>query len=78
MGINAAAFDTEVATFFSGSASKRISRALKRMGADIIAPPGRFIVTGMEGPLAEGELDRAREWARGIRDRARLGMRGIA
>jgi len=36
------------------------------VGATIIAPPEGFIVTGTEGPLRDGELPRAVEWAKGI------------
>jgi flavodoxin len=57
------AFTTTTGGAFAGSASKAIVKALKRRrihaerGAD-------FTVTGTPGPLADGELNRAREWAR--------------
>ena len=64
--LRAAAFDTGYRSRLSGSAAKRIEKALRRSGCSIIAPASRFIVTGNEGPLAEGELDKAVAWAKGI------------
>ena len=32
----------------------------------MVATPEGFIVTDTEGPLREGELERAAEWARGL------------
>jgi hypothetical protein len=31
-----------------------------------VAPPEGFIVKGREGPLKDGELERAAGWAKGI------------
>jgi hypothetical protein len=39
---------------------------LEKSGANPIVPPESFIVSGREGPLADGELERARTWARQI------------
>jgi flavodoxin I len=68
-GISVAAFDTRiskriVAVF--GYAAGRIAGKLKKKGAALIAPPEGFFVTGGEGPLKEGELERAVAWARGL------------
>ncbi len=59
-----AAFDTRLQGLpaFTGRASKSISRLLARHGARIAAPPESFLVEGMTGALAEGELGRARAW----------------
>ncbi len=47
--------------------TKRIERALRRQGCTIVAPAIRlFVVKGAEGPLLEGELERATAWAREI------------
>jgi hypothetical protein len=35
---------------------------LRRLGATLLAGPQSFYVTGTSGPLAPGELDRARRW----------------
>jgi flavodoxin len=66
-GIKAAAFDTRVRFFLSGNAAKRIAAALKNSGADVIVPPVGFYVKGNEGPLFEGEMEKAEEWARLIK-----------
>jgi Flavodoxin domain len=47
---------------FTGRASKSIGRHLARHGARIAAPPESFLVEGLTGALAEGELERARAW----------------
>jgi flavodoxin len=64
-GIDLATFDTRLhwSTFLSGSAAQAIARALQRKGARLIAPPESFFVQGKEGPLLEGELERAEAWA---------------
>jgi flavodoxin len=45
------------------TASKRLDKALRRLGGKRAARPQIFLVMGREGPLFDGELDRAREWA---------------
>jgi hypothetical protein len=44
----------------------RIANNLKGKGGNLVAPPEGFFVTGKEGPLKEGELERAAGWAKGI------------
>jgi len=68
-GINVAAFDTRLSTRLVrifGYAAVRIADSLKRNGGTLIAPPEGFFVKGKEGPLKEGELERAAEWAKEI------------
>jgi flavodoxin len=65
-GARVAAFDTRfrVARILSGSAAASASKALKRAGADVVAPPESFFVTRDNPPvLAPGEIDRAKAWA---------------
>lgn len=50
---------------FFGYASKRLAKILKSKGANIIAAE-TFFVLGKEGPMKDGELDRAKEWGRGL------------
>ena len=52
-----------------GSAARAARRRLARLEFEIVAPPESFFVTGREGPLAPGELDRARSWGRGLATR---------
>ena len=65
-GVKAAAFDTRVRMFIHGDAAKKITHALKAGGADIIAGPMPFYVKGSEGPLRDGEIEKAEGWARGL------------
>ncbi|MBW7881381.1 MAG: flavodoxin family protein [Caldilineaceae bacterium] len=45
------------------TAAKRLSRKLRRFGGRQIVPPETFLVVEREGPLYEGELQRAALWA---------------
>jgi flavodoxin len=64
-GTRGAAFDTRIKwpKWLSGSAADGIAHKLTNKGAQLVVPPATFIVEGREGPLAEGELERAHEWA---------------
>lgn len=46
-----------------GYAAKRISRLLQKKGGFLIGEPMGFYVTGEQGPLADDELIRAKNWA---------------
>ena len=46
-----------------GFAAEKIGKALVRKGGSPIATPEGFIVEGSEGPIREGELERAEQWA---------------
>jgi flavodoxin len=77
-GVRVAAFDTrlsldeiESSAFrfivkTGGFAAKHIADRLKKLGGTLILPPEGFLVKNMEGPLVDGELDRAAGWARRI------------
>lgn len=64
-GRAAAAFDTrfEKPELLTGSAAHAIVRRLRHHGYRVVVPPESFFVEGTEGPLADGELERARAWA---------------
>jgi len=68
-GINVAAFDTRIpakwVTIF-GYAAGRIAGNLEKKGGNLISPPEGFFVEGKEGPLREGEPERAAGWAEEI------------
>jgi flavodoxin len=49
-----------------GYAASTIAKELKKKGGELIAAPEGFLVTGEQGPLKEGELERAKEWGRGL------------
>jgi flavodoxin len=64
-GRAAAAFDTraDMPIVLTGSASRGIAKRLRRLGYELVAPAESFVVTDTEGPLKDGELDRAAAWA---------------
>lgn len=67
-GVRVVTFDTRVKGF-PGSAAGSAAKALRKRGWD--AEGGEsFFVGGYEGPLGEGELDRARAWGTSLARRA--------
>ena len=78
-GVKVAAFDTRITVteierikilaFFVklfGYAAEPIAARLEKKGGELAVPPEPFYVGGTEGPLLEGELERAEDWARQI------------
>ncbi len=76
-GVKVATFDTRITqsqiegtpvlAFFVkifGYAARPMAAALQKKGGELSLPPEGFFVEGTEGPLKEGELERAAEWAR--------------
>ncbi|MBE0684528.1 MAG: nitric oxide synthase, partial [Anaerolineaceae bacterium] len=74
--VNVAAFDTRmtpedirknkflaIMVKFFGYAAEKIAKQLILLGGNEVVSPQGFLVTGMEGPLVEGELERAADWA---------------
>ena len=78
-GVRAGAFDTRLwaentdSAFLRtliklfGYADKKIEKQLQKAGAEIAIESTGFGVSGTEGPLEEGEIERAKEWAEQIR-----------
>ena len=63
-GVRVATFDTSIPSRVGlGTAAGAAARALRGRGAQTTVGPS-FFVTGMEGPLADGELSRATAWGR--------------
>lgn len=78
-GVKVAAFDTRItvaeierikilAVFVKlfGYAAEPIADRLQKKGGELIVPPEPFYVGGTEGPLLDGELERAADWGRRI------------
>ncbi len=75
-GIDIATFDTRISlddinsralsalARLLGYAAKPIADKLKKKGGKLVLPPEGFFVQGSEGPLKEGEVERAAEWAK--------------
>jgi len=61
-GRRAAAFDTRVEARMAGGAAHGIAKRLRRHGYPLVSQPEGFVVTGTEGPLREGERERAASW----------------
>jgi flavodoxin len=67
--IPVAAFDTSYKMSWwlnHFTAAKRLSQKLRKLGGKRIVPPETFHVTGREGPLYDGEIERAKAWAASI------------
>lgn len=67
VGVNVASFDTRLTTKWVGLfgyAAGRIADNLKKKGGNLVLPPEPFYVQGKEGPLKDGELERAAEWGK--------------
>jgi flavodoxin len=77
-GVKVTAFDTRIAMSdvdsrilpplvkIFGYAAEPIGDRLKKKGGELIIHPEGFFVAGSEGPLKQGELERAAYWARQI------------
>jgi flavodoxin len=77
-GLAAAAFDTRLdletvhpaplrwVMDVGGYAASRLQTELGEMGCTKAGEPAGFLVMGTEGPLKDGELARAADWARGL------------
>ena len=77
-GVKVSAFDTRmkidektpgILRFFAGIfgfAAKPILDGLVKKGGNQVVPAEGFFVIDSEGPLADGELERAAEWAKKI------------
>jgi Flavodoxin domain len=64
-GQRAAAFDTRIekSTILVGSAARGIAKRLEHRGFALVVAPESFFVLDAEGPLKDGELARAADWA---------------
>lgn len=72
-GKKVAAFDTSYkmsALLNRFTAGKRLAKKLRKLGGKRIVPPEIFLVTGREGPLYDGEIERAGAWAKLLLERA--------
>lgn len=65
-------FDTRVKLFIHGDAKEKIAAMLRNAGAKQIFEPQAFYVKGKEGPLFNGELEKAASWAKLIK--AKMGQ----
>ncbi len=70
-GLAAAAFDTRFRgpRPLTGSAARRIAQSLQQKGCALLLPAESFFVKGTQGPLQDGEIERAANWARLVREK---------
>ncbi|MEN2738717.1 flavodoxin domain-containing protein [Microbacterium sp. X-17] len=69
------AFDTRVdLPLVPGAAARSASRQARKRGFTV-ADPESFLVEGYEGPLADGELDRATAWGRRLGEQLEQDLR---
>jgi flavodoxin len=68
-----ACFDTRlhVPRWIGRFAAPQMASRLRKRHIEPIAPPEGFFVKGREGPLQEGELERAALWAKRVAEAAR-------
>jgi flavodoxin len=67
--VSVASFDTRFSTRLVGIfgyAAGKIAGSLKTKGGTLILSPEAFLVKSKEGPLKEGELERAAGWSKRI------------
>ena len=62
--IKVTSFDTRMKVFFHGDASLKILGRLVDKGGSKLVDPKVFFVKGKEGPLFDGEMERAVEWGK--------------
>jgi hypothetical protein len=62
--LSVAVFDTrfDKPPWLTGSAARAAMKRLVRRGLHLVSPPESFFVTSTQGPLKEGEIERARSW----------------
>lgn len=65
-GIKFTTFDTRIKMFIHGDAKDKLANVIADMGGQLISEPMEFYVNGREGPLLEGELKNAADWAQQI------------
>jgi hypothetical protein len=61
-----APFDTRIKRTIFGYAAPKIARNLEGSGGTLVVAAEGFMVEGKKGPLKEGELGRAADWARRV------------
>lgn len=74
-GKHAAAFDTRLESVLAGGAARGVAHGLREHGFSLVTDPEGFLVEDADGPLREGERERAHAWGaqlvRALEDAAR-------
>jgi multimeric flavodoxin WrbA len=69
-GRQAAAFDTRTTAPLAGGAAHGIAHRLRHHGYEVVCEPEGFLIDAAEGPLKDGEYERARNWGAAMASRA--------
>jgi flavodoxin I len=88
-GMSVAAFDTRFEAVVQGIglrilmsviryAADRIAKDVVIKGGRLVAEPEGFIVENKEGPLKQGELERATNWAKGLNEQKQSSLSASA
>ena len=62
-------FDEKLVSILAHDArqsSESLAKQLQKKGGELVLPPEGFYVGGTEGPLLDGELERAGAWGKRI------------
>ena len=62
-GLNDHGFGLKVLMKTIGFAAEKMAHTLQAKGGRLVAAPAGFVVTDKQGPLGDGEQDRAKAWA---------------
>lgn len=68
-GLKICTFDTRMNIIIHGDATKKMSERLVSLGGNMVVTPQSFCVSGKEGPLAKGELEKAKELGKKLRSK---------
>lgn len=68
-GLKFSTFDTRVKLFVHGDAKEKMASMLREAGAKQAFEPQAFYVKGTTGPLCDGELEKAANWAKLIKSK---------
>ncbi|OLT20442.1 hypothetical protein BJF81_16015 [Ornithinimicrobium sp. CNJ-824] len=67
VALRVATFDTHTRRpNLPGTAAKAAAKKLRALGCTVVADPEKFWVHGDQGPLLDGEVERARAWGAGL------------
>lgn len=68
-GVKFSTFDTRVKMFIQADAKDELAQVIAEKGGELIAEPREFYVTCGEGPLFNGEIESAAQWANDIKSK---------
>lgn len=69
-GVKTAAFDTrmKIPRIIRGKGAEVVAEKLEELGSQPLLPPEGFLVASKEGPMRDGEIERAVKWVSTLHD----------